>query len=375
VKKSSDMPDLVVVGAGPAGAAAAALGAEAGLGVVLVEQRGAGVGSPGVDWLSRAGQELMKGIGCNAAEDRAGTIQIVRFADSMNGRLAEAKLDKAVDLVRSDALAKRLAERAARKGAAAEYGVRGRRIEAGEDRITLVVDDHRRITARLMITADGSSSALPREGRMSGDAGSGGVSRCVECLELAAGTAAKKSAEGSLTLLVDHRDPTTFGYLLDAAGATARGAVAQQDEARLRRTFSERLAAAVRHGWLAAAPPNAGAAAIRLVPRGAALDMETHVGKRRLVIGDAGGFVSAISQDGLYPALESARLAVEVCARALKAAHPQDVLAEFDPLWRASLADYLRMPNTDLRFLMPLVFTNQQMAGKLARAFVIGENI
>jgi hypothetical protein len=39
------------------------------------------------------------------------------------------------------------------------------------------------------------------------------------------------------------------------------------------------------------------------------------------------------------------------------------------------MAAYLRMPNVNLAFLLPLVFTNRQIADRFARAFLFGENL
>ncbi|NUQ51003.1 MAG: hypothetical protein HUU27_13925, partial [Phycisphaerae bacterium] len=108
-------------------------------------------------------------------------------------------------------------------------------------------------------------------------------------------------------------------------------------------------------------------------PAGLALDLDTHVGKRCLLLGDAGGFVSAFSNEGIYPAMMSGVLAADVVARALKAPVPQDELASFGVEWRTRLADYLRMPNTDLSLLVPLVFNNPQMCLRVARAFLHGQ--
>lgn len=114
-------------------------------------------------------------------------------------------------------------------------------------------------------------------------------------------------------------------------------------------------------------------------PASAGLDMETHVGKHTLVVGDAGGFVSAASNEGLYPAMWSAQLAAEVAAEALESAKKgepaQDHLMRFDSLWRMKMADYLRTPHTDIQFILPLIFSNQPMADRMAAAFFSGENI
>ena len=47
----------------------------------------------------------------------------------------------------------------------------------------------------------------------------------------------------------------------------------------------------------------------------------------------------------------------------------------FDTTWRMEMVDYLRSPHTDVRFLIPLVFTNQPMADRMGAAFFFGENI
>ena len=79
--------------------------------------------------------------------------------------------------------------------------------------------------------------------------------------------------------------------------------------------------------------------------------------------------------EGIYPAIWSARLAAETCAKAAAGTHPQDQLREFSTAWRSAMGEYLRLPNTDLHFLLPLVFSNRQMAQKMAAAVWRGENI
>jgi flavin-dependent dehydrogenase len=111
----------------------------------------------------------------------------------------------------------------------------------------------------------------------------------------------------------------------------------------------------------------------RVCPGGVALDMDTHVGKRCLLIGEAGGFVAAFSHEEIYPAMCSGWIAAESALGALRAPVLQDELASFGAAWRGRLADYLRMPNTDLSLLVPLVFNNAQMSRRVARAFLLGQ--
>jgi len=110
-------------------------------------------------------------------------------------------------------------------------------------------------------------------------------------------------------------------------------------------------------------------------PASAALDMDSHVAKHTLLIGDAGGFISAASNEGIYPAMWSAKLAAQVIDAALQSDFSQDELMTFDALWRTQMADHLRSPHTDIRFLLPLIFHNQPMADRMGAAFFFGENL
>jgi flavin-dependent dehydrogenase len=112
-----------------------------------------------------------------------------------------------------------------------------------------------------------------------------------------------------------------------------------------------------------------------LTPAGAAVELETHVAKRAILIGRAGGFVATVSSLDAYPEMWSAQLAAETAAHALTSDNPQDELGRFDAAWRTGMARHLQPPNTDLQFLLPLVFSNTQMADRLAHAILTGQPI
>jgi flavin-dependent dehydrogenase len=116
-------------------------------------------------------------------------------------------------------------------------------------------------------------------------------------------------------------------------------------------------------------------AAIWRPPGGVALELETHLAKRTLLVGTAGGFASAMTGQTLDPSIRSAMVAADVAARALKASQPQEVLADYKSQWRDVLADRIRPAGTSLQMLMPMVLANKAMAERFARAFLYGENI
>lgn len=135
--------------------------------------------------------------------------------------------------------------------------------------------------------------------------------------------------------------------------------------------MAELVGAARRAGVLPAAPEPT----VSEVPNiaGVALELESHVGKHSLLVGAAGGFAASFSGEDLYPAMRSAWLAAETAADALQVPVLQDGLIGFSARWRADLAEYLQMPNTDLGLLLPMVFGNAQMSGRIARAFLLGQ--
>jgi flavin-dependent dehydrogenase len=95
---------------------------------------------------------------------------------------------------------------------------------------------------------------------------------------------------------------------------------------------------------------------------------------RTLLVGPAGGFVSANAED-VYPTCWSAIHAADVLKKALKEQHLQDALQPYRQKWRTTLGDYLRGPQQNLKFLLPLVYRNQNMTDRLAEAILTGQSV
>jgi len=118
-----------------------------------------------------------------------------------------------------------------------------------------------------------------------------------------------------------------------------------------------------------------GKGVVRTVAAPLALEFDSHVGKNTLTIGEAGGFIASSSGDGIYPGVWSARLAVDTLLCAVGSRHTQDELQGFDTLWRSTMGEYLRPPDTDTPFLLPIIFSNRRMADRMAGALWRGENV
>ena len=109
------------------------------------------------------------------------------------------------------------------------------------------------------------------------------------------------------------------------------------------------------------------------LPFGGALAHEG-VANRTLLVGPAGGFYSATGED-LYPNCWSAIYATEVIRKALKEPHLQDAIQPYRQRWRTTLGDYLRGPQQNLRFLLPLVYRNQVMTDRLSDSILLGTGL
>lgn len=99
---------------------------------------------------------------------------------------------------------------------------------------------------------------------------------------------------------------------------------------------------------------------------------------RVMLIGDAAGFVSGATGEGIYPAMVSAELAAKLVHQGLKEASPAATLEKYNQVWHAELGDYVkRLPGgkqegqtrsrIEMIFKLPLV---PRIAG---RAFLYGE--
>jgi hypothetical protein len=98
------------------------------------------------------------------------------------------------------------------------------------------------------------------------------------------------------------------------------------------------------------------------------------VANRTLLIGPAGGFYSACSED-IYPNCWSAIHAADSVKKALKEPHLQDALHPYRHCWRTTLGDYLRGPQQNLRFLLPMVYRNKIMSARLSESILMGKSV
>lgn len=364
--------DAVIVGAGAAGAAAGASLARRGFQVALVDRDPFPRGDMGIGWVGARAAGLLAEFGADHKPLLDRPINQVRFFD---GDLAKTTVPQHCDslgyVIDRSAFERALIEAAADAGATLHPQCNVTQVVARENEVELQIEQRESIRGRIVVLASGRKS------------------RFVRALGLAASPPAGALWAAYLDTVRDqdekdlHAVNVILGLTRDGgfgvtvtSGKRVMVAVHVPGSRETALTWLSRTCIALAAKGII--PPGLESKVDRAVvcaPLPPALEMESHVGKHALVIGEAGGFVSATSIEGLVPGMWSAKVAADVIEAALRGLRSQDELMTFDTRWRLEMADYLRLPNTDMQFLVPLVFSNQPMADRMAAAFFLGENI
>jgi len=373
---SAESFDVAVIGAGPAGATAAALLAEKEHRVALIDREGFPRKSTSIGWLSARAAPMLKALGVKDKSLLARPFKDVLFLDGDLVKEARPEFgEPAGYLIDRVAFGNALVAAAQAKGATLYDGNAAQDLQLQEDGVAIPLSDGRSVESRLLLLASGRETPLLQRAGL----GRYPVSTIVWTaqidapLEKGAGPAKPRVV---IVLGLDKAGSFGFCALLpDRMCITINWCGDRAEAIRVLIELCQRLY----HDARQVSPIDLSAAAggAKPVPSAAAaaLDMDTHVGKHTLLIGEAGRFIAAASNEGIYPAMWSARIAVEVTEKALHSVHSQDELMTFNSQWRIEMADYLRPPNTDSQFLLPLIFSNQPMADRMGAAFFFGENI
>jgi len=101
---------------------------------------------------------------------------------------------------------------------------------------------------------------------------------------------------------------------------------------------------------------------------------------RVMLVGDAAGFVSGSTGEGIYPGMVSAEVACDAIDRALARGSPGESLARYNRAWRSELAGYVkRLPGGEqegkTRGRIDLIFRSPFVARVAGRIFLYGEHL
>ncbi len=369
--KETHIHDVLVVGAGISGATAAALLAPAPCDVLLLEARKKQDQQQCTDWLNPHAKTILEDAAVPTNELLREPIRRCVFYSADFSKSIEPALPEEPAYVVDCA---RLVRAMLKQFQAGKYGrfedqAEVRLVEPGEEVVTVSLADGRRFAGKLLLIATGERAQLVEQVGLSvnpsleealraasyrcpgGEYAEAGRMDYVLGLGGSGGIGYRMSRDGSLTV----------GVCVDSSSADAVEHLRQVS------TRFQQQALLPAH-W----PEYAEGASPVRSPAGLSLVMESHVAKRTLVIGQAGGFIASYTNEGIYPCMWSAKLASGVVVEALRSSNPQDKLRKFETLWRTELASHLSPPNADAQSILPLVFSSQQMADKMLKSFHLG---
>lgn len=367
------MYDVLIAGAGPAGATAAALLAGQGRSVLLIEQDAIPRQAQRTVWVNACVAALVESLGSNPDEVLSAPFSDVTFYDGELQKSASPNLTQPAGyLLERSAFEDALVQAATRAGAELMAPCTVAGVKLAEEGVEVNTSDAQVFSGRVLLLAAGNKNPL--------------IDQVLPAHVLHPGHRQTAQVEGTDPAAPDSVQAVTvilgldreggFGLLIRRGQSLRMAATAACSADSVRRMLVNLCGNLAAKGIVTVdLTAQARQARVWQIASSAALEMDSHVGKHCLVIGDAGGFVAAGSDEGIYPAMWSAQIAAGVVTEALASRHSQDTLMQFDAKWRIAMAEYLRPPNTDVQFLLPLIFSNQPMADRMAAAFFAGQNI
>jgi flavin-dependent dehydrogenase len=370
----NDVYDVAIVGAGPAGAIAALRLAQKEYSVALIDHQAGGDDTASLGWLNARAAPLLAELRVDTKRVLDQRFDKVAFCSADFSKMATPTFTEAPGyIIDRSVLSRAMLTAAAKSKVAVSKGCEASDVQLRESSVIVETDDGREIVSKLLLLAPGRRSGLPsRAGFARRD-----TSSVIWTTQLNATVKPDFAcAVPSVYVILGLDKSGSFAMLYRAGKQVSIGLNWTQGQG----TTIPVLVNICRAAYASDVLPvdlSSEAAKVEAVasPSTNALDMETHVGKHTLLLGDAGGFVSVATSEGMYPSMWSAEIAVGVADTALHSVHSQEALMTFDSQWRIEMADYLRAPNTDTQFLLPLIFSNQPMADRMGAAFFAGENI
>jgi geranylgeranyl reductase family protein len=302
--------DVIVIGVGPAGSAAAYECARQGLSTLCIEEHGT-IGYP----VQCAGLLSNTAFAECRISERS-VLTTVSGARVISGAgsemLIDAKATKAV-VVDRGALDREMAESAANAGA--EFRLRTAAYDiSGTTLMTRGAHGHTTIPFRLLIAADGPRSTIAR------------LCKMPRAKTYLAGIQVDLLHECDPRFVEIYPDasPDFFGWMIPTGNGRARiGLCGQKQVPERFAAFQKKFGANSTHLITGTLP-------LGLMPK--------TYGSRTLFVGDAAGFAKPTSGGGVYTGIRSARHAAAVAARCCEADTFTDAaLGEYEQRWRADI--------------------------------------
>jgi geranylgeranyl reductase family protein len=375
--------DVIVVGAGPAGATAAKLLAGRGYAVALVDRAVFPRHKTCASWINRLAFERFPYLQPRLDELVENPFYGVTFYDSRAERSGcyverkpcgylslRTKLDDGLRKIALEAGAEFL-------GGCAVVGVKEER-----DAAVVRLADGRELSARVVVGADGVSSRVAvaagiRQGWSQRD-----YVLCANA-DIPCDPETIRATYGErfpFFVYLEYQGIQGYGWVFPKRRHICVGIGALLEDGRaIRPLYSGFFRELKRRGHLPATLAEEGTC-FEMDPVGAVHRLATLTRGRVMLIGDAAGFVSGSTGEGIYPGMVSAEVASETIHAALAKGSVESGLARFNQAWRSELGDYVkRLPgggeDKKTRSRIEMIFGSRFVARVAGRIFLYGEKI
>jgi geranylgeranyl reductase family protein len=377
----SDRTDVIVVGAGPGGSTAAKLLADRGYSVFLVDRSNFPRHKTCASWINRLAFERFPYL----RNSLSGLVENPFFGVAFYDRSVEREA-KYLERRPSGYLSLRskfddgLRRVAVEAGARFVGGCAVADLSEERDSVHVRLDDGREMTGRIVIGADGASSRVAVKAGLRRGWSQGDYVLCANTdVPFPPGRISAFYGEKfPFRVFLEYKGIQGYGWVFPKREHVCIGIGALLKDGRsIRPLFREFVQSLRERNQI---PPDLpeGKVYFDIDPVGGVYRIPSLVRGRIMLIGDAAGFVSGSTGEGIYPAMVSAEVAVGMIHQALQGPSPASVLESYNGKWRAKLGDYVkRLPGGDregetrsrleMIFKFPLV---QRIAG---RAFLYGE--
>jgi len=377
--QSENRVDVLIVGAGPSGSTAATALAKMGHSVAIIDKGIFPRHKTCASWINALAFSRFDYLHAELASLVDCPFYGIRFYnESMSRHSTYSERRPSGYLTLRSKFDQGLANIAVKAGAVMHQGVRAVRIEEDLNGVKADLSDGTRVNARILIGADGSNSQIAR---WSGLRKSWRPNQYVLCAneDIPYSSRAIERFYGEkVPLYVSLRFSGLEGYgwvfpkreyiCVGIGGRVGAGA----DIRALLREFVERS----REVKLIPSDLQISNPDYALDPAGAIHSMKSLTRGRTILIGDAAGFVSGSTGEGIYPGMVSGVLAADVVHEAF-ASGSSDVSA-FNQRWRGELGVFLRsLPGGNQKqstvSRIDLIFKSRLVSAIAGRIFLYGE--
>lgn len=340
------MVDVIVVGAGPAGATAARTLARGGLRVQLLERSRFPRNKPCGGAITMRALDRFPWLGPALRRIPTHFVSRLHLEDPTGRSVVLTSASPAVLLVRRIEFDELLARLAADSGAELVEGAWVSQVSAGDEGARVITRDGREFRGRYLVAADGVNGIVTR--RLGLHAGWDGDAVALDMMEETPNEALRTIEPGTLWVAYGHRGTDGYGYIFPKRDHVNVGIgcllsyFRQQIELapyEMQQRFVNDLK---ERGMLAGASSRACFTPSHIPVAGPIA--QTARG-RVLVAGDAGGFVNAYTAEGIYYAMVSGDLAGRAIVDAVAEDDPRgsgDVARCYVRSWRREIGPELR---------------------------------